>query len=88
MLLVLQLPLVELLLYEASDLLTGRRFALHTFDPKPMPELLIKVERDFLHARAPTLCRIMEWGIIAHDGMGYQKALASFTASATFGHPE
>ena len=47
MLLVLQLPLVELLFYEASDLLTGRRFALHTFDPKPMPELLINVERDF-----------------------------------------
>jgi hypothetical protein len=40
-LLVLQLPLVELLCQEASDLLTGRRFALHTFDPKPMPELLI-----------------------------------------------
>jgi hypothetical protein len=55
-LLVLQLPLLELLFYKASDFLTGRRFALHTFDPKAMPELLIKVERDFLHARAPTLC--------------------------------
>jgi hypothetical protein len=70
---VLQLPLVELLFQEASDLLTGRRFALHTFDPKPMPELLIKVERDFLHARAPTLCRIREWGIIIHGGIAYQK---------------
>jgi hypothetical protein len=47
---------VELLFYEASDLLTSRRFALHTFDPKLMPELLIQVERDFLHARAPTAC--------------------------------
>jgi hypothetical protein len=55
-LLVLQLPLLELLFHKASDLLTGRRLALHTFDPKPMPELLIKVERDFLHARDPTLC--------------------------------
>jgi hypothetical protein len=72
MLLVLQLPLVELLFYEASNLLTGRRFALHTFDPKPMPELLIKVERDFLHARDPTLCRIREWSI-THDGIAYQK---------------
>jgi hypothetical protein len=47
-LLVFQLPLLELLVQEASDHLTGRRFALHTFDPKPMPELLIKVERNFL----------------------------------------
>jgi hypothetical protein len=72
MLLVLQLPLIELLFYKASNLLTGRRFALHTFDPKPMPELLIKVERDFLHARDPTLCRIREWSI-THDGIAYQK---------------
>jgi hypothetical protein len=31
-----------------------------------MPELLIQVERDFLHARAPTLCRIREWNIILY----------------------
>jgi hypothetical protein len=85
-LLVLQLPLVELLFYKASDLLTGRRFALHTFDPKPMPELLINVERDFLHARDSTLCRIREWSI-THSGLTYQKTLASFSTSATCGHP-
>jgi hypothetical protein len=60
---VLQLPLLELLFQEVSDLPTGRRFSLHTFDPKTMPELLINVERDFLHARAPSLYRITEWDI-------------------------
>jgi hypothetical protein len=42
---VLLLPLLELLFQKARGFLTGRRFSLHTFNPKPMPELLINVER-------------------------------------------
>jgi hypothetical protein len=69
---VLQLPLLKLLFQEVSDFPTGRRFSLHTFDPKTVPELLINVERDFLHAQAPSLYRIRERSV-THGRIEYQK---------------
>ena len=70
MLLVLQLPLVELLLYEASDLLTGRRFALYTFDPKPIPELLINNWLQVLPMPL-TSCRIWRNVILSYTTISF-----------------